>query len=84
MINVTIKVNHPNVIRLLGACTDHAGPLYLIMEFAVYGSLRYTESHTHKYGTAQKGNQFVSVSMCIYSLSTTQCAHNILSRLGLM
>ena len=59
MINVTIKVNHPNVIRLLGACTDHAGPLYLIMEFAVYGSLRYTETHTYKGGTAEKGNQSI-------------------------
>ena len=69
MTNVTIKVNHPNVIRLLGACTDHAGPLYLIMEFAVYGSLRYTESHTH----STKGKSVnLSVSMC------TQCAHNIL------
>ena len=37
---VITKVNHPNVIRLLGACTDHGGPLYLIMEFAIYGSLR--------------------------------------------
>ena len=39
-INAMMKVNHPNVIRLLGACTDHGGPLYLIMEFAIYGSLR--------------------------------------------
>jgi len=39
------EVNHPNVIRLLGACTDHGGPLYLIMEFAIYGSLR---SFLHK------------------------------------
>ena len=61
MINVTIKVNHPNVIRLLGACTDHAGPLYLIMEFAVYGSLRYTHTHTNivKYGIAEKGYQSI-------------------------
>ena len=36
-----VKVNHPNVIRLLGACTDPGGPLYLIMEFALHGSLRW-------------------------------------------
>ena len=35
-----VKVNHPNVIRLLAACTDPGGPLYLIMEFALHGSLR--------------------------------------------
>jgi proto-oncogene tyrosine-protein kinase Ret len=34
------EVDHPNVIKLLGACTDTRGPIYLIMEFAKYGSLR--------------------------------------------
>ena len=34
------EVDHPNVIKLLGACTDRHGPIYLIMEFAKYGSLR--------------------------------------------
>ncbi|XP_014222291.1 proto-oncogene tyrosine-protein kinase receptor Ret isoform X1 [Trichogramma pretiosum] len=33
-------VKHPNVIRLLGACTGASGPVYLIIEFAEYGSLR--------------------------------------------
>ena len=35
------EVDHPNVIKLLGACTDRAGPILLIMEFAQYGSLRF-------------------------------------------
>ena len=34
------SVDHPNVIRLLGACTGPGGPLCLIMEFAEHGSLR--------------------------------------------
>ncbi|XP_047106392.1 uncharacterized protein LOC124775607 [Schistocerca piceifrons] len=33
-------VSHPHVVRLLGACTSPAGPLYLIIEFAEHGSLR--------------------------------------------
>lgn len=33
-------VSHPNIIRLLGACTIPGGPVYLIIEFAEYGSLR--------------------------------------------
>lgn len=35
------EAQHPNVIRLLGACTIPAGaPVYLIIEFAEFGSLR--------------------------------------------
>ncbi len=34
------EVDHPNVIKLLGACTDRRGPLYIIMEYAKHGSLR--------------------------------------------
>ncbi|PNF20460.1 hypothetical protein B7P43_G07704 [Cryptotermes secundus] len=34
------EVTHPNVIRLLGACTTPGAPIYLIIEFAEYGSLR--------------------------------------------
>ena len=34
------EVDHPNVIKLLGACIDKAGPVLLIMEFAEHGSLR--------------------------------------------
>lgn len=35
------EVTHPNVVRLLGACTKKGGPIYLIMEYCRYGSLRY-------------------------------------------
>ncbi|XP_076292685.1 protein kinase receptor Ret oncogene isoform X2 [Lasioglossum baleicum] len=34
------EVHHPNVIRLLGACTTPGAPVYLIIEFAEFGSLR--------------------------------------------
>ncbi|XP_078044954.1 protein kinase receptor Ret oncogene [Augochlora pura] len=34
------EVQHPNVIRLLGACTTAGAPVYLIIEFAEFGSLR--------------------------------------------
>ncbi|XP_026286789.1 proto-oncogene tyrosine-protein kinase receptor Ret [Frankliniella occidentalis] len=33
-------VEHPNVIRLLGACTDPSGPLYVLLEYCSQGSLR--------------------------------------------
>ena len=39
------EVDHPNVIKLVGACIDKAGPVLLIMEFAEHGSLR---SYLHK------------------------------------
>ncbi|XP_076368849.1 proto-oncogene tyrosine-protein kinase receptor Ret-like [Tachypleus tridentatus] len=38
--NVLKEISHPNVIRLLGACTQKGGPLYLIVEYADFGSLR--------------------------------------------
>ena len=31
---------HPNVIKLLGACTDAPGPFLLILEYCEHGSLR--------------------------------------------
>jgi proto-oncogene tyrosine-protein kinase Ret len=34
------EVAHPNVSRLLGACTTPGAPIYVIIEFAEYGSLR--------------------------------------------
>ena len=34
------EAQHPNVIRLLGACTTPGAPVYLIIEFAEFGSLR--------------------------------------------
>ncbi|XP_050715966.1 proto-oncogene tyrosine-protein kinase receptor Ret-like isoform X2 [Eriocheir sinensis] len=33
-------VSHPNVVRLLGACTSKGGPIYIIIEYCQYGSLR--------------------------------------------
>jgi len=34
------QVDHPNVIKLYGACTTGGGPPFLVMEFAAFGSLR--------------------------------------------
>ncbi|XP_045594618.2 proto-oncogene tyrosine-protein kinase receptor Ret [Procambarus clarkii] len=34
------EVCHPNVVKLLGACTGKGGPIYIIIEFCQYGSLR--------------------------------------------
>ncbi|XP_043254467.1 proto-oncogene tyrosine-protein kinase receptor Ret isoform X1 [Colletes gigas] len=34
------EAQHPNVIKLLGACTTPGAPVYLIIEFAEFGSLR--------------------------------------------
>ncbi|XP_066903361.1 proto-oncogene tyrosine-protein kinase receptor Ret [Halyomorpha halys] len=34
------EVSHPNVIKLLGACTASGGPMYIIIEFCGLGSLR--------------------------------------------
>ena len=33
------EVNHPNVIKLLGACTQR-GPMYVIVEYCLHGCLR--------------------------------------------
>ncbi|XP_037083941.1 proto-oncogene tyrosine-protein kinase receptor Ret-like [Pollicipes pollicipes] len=38
--NLLKEVNHPNVIRLLGACTGADGPVCIIMEYAELGCLR--------------------------------------------
>ncbi|OQR79994.1 proto-oncogene tyrosine-protein kinase receptor Ret-like [Tropilaelaps mercedesae] len=34
------EVDHVNVIKLLGACTSRDGPLYVIVEYCEFGSLR--------------------------------------------
>ncbi|XP_076327113.1 proto-oncogene tyrosine-protein kinase receptor Ret-like isoform X2 [Tachypleus tridentatus] len=38
--NMLKEVSHPNVIKLLGACTEKDGPFYIIVEYAELGSLR--------------------------------------------
>lgn len=38
------EVDHPNIIHLLGACTTLDGPLYIIIEYAKHGSLRYLKA----------------------------------------
>ena len=58
--NLLKELDHPNVIKLLGACTDSRGPLYLIIEFAEHGSLRnYLRSHRES-KTAQQFQTLLS------------------------
>ena len=53
--NLLKELDHPNVIKLLGACTDSRGPLYLIIEFAEHGSLRnYLRSHRESTSTTDQ------------------------------
>ena len=54
--NLLKELDHPNVIKLLGACTDSRGPLYLIIEFAEHGSLR-NYLRSHRESTSQTAQQ---------------------------
>jgi len=54
--NLLKDVNHPNVVKLLGACTTHEGPFYLIIEYAKYGSLRYNLTYEYIYLHLPKKN----------------------------
>ncbi|OAD57019.1 Proto-oncogene tyrosine-protein kinase receptor Ret, partial [Eufriesea mexicana] len=50
------EAQHPNVIRLLGACTTPGAPVYLIIEFAEFGSLRnYLRRSRHLESEARAG-----------------------------
>ncbi|XP_039196683.1 proto-oncogene tyrosine-protein kinase receptor Ret [Crotalus tigris] len=53
--NLLKQVNHPHVIRLYGACSQD-GPLYLIVEYAKYGSLRSFLRESRKVGPSYVGN----------------------------
>ncbi|XP_075205152.1 proto-oncogene tyrosine-protein kinase receptor Ret isoform X1 [Anomaloglossus baeobatrachus] len=52
--NLLKQVNHPHVIKLYGACTQD-GPLYLIVEYAKYGSLRSFLRESRKVGPSSIG-----------------------------
>ncbi|XP_072280054.1 proto-oncogene tyrosine-protein kinase receptor Ret [Pyxicephalus adspersus] len=52
--NLLKQVNHPHVIKLYGACTQD-GPLYLIVEYAKYGSLRSFLRESRKVGPSSVG-----------------------------
>ncbi|KAF4105797.1 proto-oncogene tyrosine-protein kinase receptor Ret isoform X1 [Onychostoma macrolepis] len=49
------QVNHPHVIKMYGACSQD-GPLYLIVEYAKYGSLRNFLRESRKVGPSYMGN----------------------------
>ncbi|XP_023677187.1 proto-oncogene tyrosine-protein kinase receptor Ret isoform X1 [Paramormyrops kingsleyae] len=48
------QVNHPHVIKMYGACSQD-GPLYLIVEYAKYGSLRNFLRDSRKVGSSYMG-----------------------------
>ncbi|XP_042192766.1 proto-oncogene tyrosine-protein kinase receptor Ret [Callorhinchus milii] len=52
--NLLKQVSHPHIIKLYGACTQD-GPLYLIVEYAKYGSLRNFLRESRKVGTSYLG-----------------------------
>ena len=75
------EVDHPNVIKLLGACTDvRAGPILLIMEFAQYGSLRFPISSLKCFYLACSGAFFTNVEDQLSCLQTQVL--RILTRAG--
>ncbi|XP_066534640.1 proto-oncogene tyrosine-protein kinase receptor Ret isoform X2 [Hoplias malabaricus] len=49
------QVNHPHVIKMYGACSQD-GPLYLIVEYAKYGSLRNFLRESRKVGPSYIGS----------------------------
>uniref|UniRef100_A0A671NWF0 Proto-oncogene tyrosine-protein kinase receptor Ret n=1 Tax=Sinocyclocheilus anshuiensis TaxID=1608454 RepID=A0A671NWF0_9TELE len=49
------QVNHLHVIKMFGACSQD-GPLYLIVEYAKYGSLRNFLRESRKVGPSYMGN----------------------------
>lgn len=53
--NLLKQVNHPNVIKLYGACSQD-GPLLLIVEYAKYGSLRCFLRDSRKAGPGYVGS----------------------------
>ncbi|KAH0623422.1 hypothetical protein JD844_006165 [Phrynosoma platyrhinos] len=53
--NLLKQVNHQHVIKLYGACSQD-GPLYLIVEYAKYGSLRSFLRESRKVGTSYVGS----------------------------
>ncbi|KAM8776135.1 proto-oncogene tyrosine-protein kinase receptor Ret isoform 2-T2 [Rhynchonycteris naso] len=54
--NLLKQVNHPNVIKLYGACSQN-GPLLLIVEYAKYGSLRGFLRESRKAGPGYVGSR---------------------------
>uniref|UniRef100_A0A8C8RUE3 Proto-oncogene tyrosine-protein kinase receptor Ret n=1 Tax=Pelusios castaneus TaxID=367368 RepID=A0A8C8RUE3_9SAUR len=53
--NLLKQVNHSHVIKLYGACSQD-GPLYLIVEYAKYGSLRSFLRESRKVGPSYVGS----------------------------
>uniref|UniRef100_H3C2S0 Ret proto-oncogene receptor tyrosine kinase n=1 Tax=Tetraodon nigroviridis TaxID=99883 RepID=H3C2S0_TETNG len=58
------QVNHPHVIKMYGACSQD-GPLYLIVEYAKYGSLRNFLRESRKVGPSYMGRDANRNSSCL-------------------
>ena len=64
------EVDHPNVIKLLGACTDRRGPIYLIMEFAKHGALRNYLRRSRGYLEASRAESRLSANTSLSNSSS--------------
>ncbi|XP_017887331.1 proto-oncogene tyrosine-protein kinase receptor Ret [Ceratina calcarata] len=77
------EAQHPNVIRLLGACTTPGAPVYLIIEFAEFGSLRNylrRSRHLESEGRGVVGcSSFSNVVISDRALAYTVTSRDILS-----
>ncbi|KAH0948767.1 hypothetical protein HN011_004634 [Eciton burchellii] len=74
------EAQHPNVIRLLGACTTPPGaPVYLIIEFAEFGSLRNylrRNRHLEPENRIPCSMSLVSTSPINFTEEESRCADN--------
>ncbi|XP_072765447.1 proto-oncogene tyrosine-protein kinase receptor Ret isoform X2 [Anoplolepis gracilipes] len=72
------EAQHPNVIRLLGACTIPSGaPVYLIIEFAEFGSLRnYLRRSRHLESEGRIIGSTSLLSTSPINAEDSQCADN--------
>ncbi|XP_050459947.1 proto-oncogene tyrosine-protein kinase receptor Ret isoform X1 [Cataglyphis hispanica] len=73
------EAQHPNVIRLLGACTMPPGaPVYLIIEFAEFGSLRnYLRRSRHLESESRNpGSTSLLSTSPINGIEESRCADN--------
>nr|XP_012216229.1 PREDICTED: proto-oncogene tyrosine-protein kinase receptor Ret isoform X1 [Linepithema humile]XP_012216230.1 PREDICTED: proto-oncogene tyrosine-protein kinase receptor Ret isoform X1 [Linepithema humile]XP_012216231.1 PREDICTED: proto-oncogene tyrosine-protein kinase receptor Ret isoform X1 [Linepithema humile]XP_012216232.1 PREDICTED: proto-oncogene tyrosine-protein kinase receptor Ret isoform X1 [Linepithema humile] len=73
------EAQHPNVIRLLGACTTPPGaPVYLIIEFAEFGSLRNYLRRSRHLETEDRvpGSTSLLSTSAINASEESQCTDN--------
>lgn len=75
------EISHPNVIRLLGACTQKGGPLYIIVEYAEHGSLRNYLRNQRKFSFDRPvSNNFQTVWNPIYNFENENTSFTLNQR----